>query len=77
VKVVTIHSAKTHLSRLIERVESGEEIVIARNRHPVAKLVRVRATSPRRKFGALRGKARVTAAFFEPLPPAELDAWNR
>jgi prevent-host-death family protein len=38
-KLINIHEAKTHLSRLIERVEAGEEIVIARAGKPVAKLV--------------------------------------
>jgi prevent-host-death family protein len=75
-KVVTVHAAKTHLSRLIERAEAGEEIVIARNKQPVARLVRIDAVPPLRKFGAMRGKARVTAAFFEPLPPSEVDAWE-
>ena len=42
-KVVTVHAAKTHLSRLIERAEAGEEIVIARNKQPVARLVRIDA----------------------------------
>jgi prevent-host-death family protein len=74
--IVTIHAAKTQLSRLVARVESGETIVIARNKQPVAKLVRLTATAPARKFGAMRGKSRVTAAFFEPLPAAELDNWG-
>ena len=38
-KEVSVHEAKTHLSRLLRRVESGEEIVIARGGKPVAKLV--------------------------------------
>jgi prevent-host-death family protein len=75
-KVVTVHAAKTHLSRLIERAESGEEIVIARNKKPVVRLVKVDAAEPARKFGAMRGRARVTPAFFEPLPAPEIDAWE-
>ncbi len=46
-KVVNVHEAKTHLSRLLERVDAGEEIVIARNGKPVARLVPVSA-APRR-----------------------------
>ena len=74
---MTIHAAKTQLSRLIERAEAGETIVIARNRQPVAQLVKVNAPAPARRFGAMRGKARVTRAFFEPLPESELGSWER
>ena len=73
----SIHAAKTHLSRLIERAEAGEEVMIARGRTLVAKLVRANAAAPCRRFGAMRGRARVTRAFFEPLPPEELAAWER
>jgi prevent-host-death family protein len=73
---VTIHVAKTTLSQLIARVEAGEEIVIARGKEPVARLVPVRRATPRRRFGAMRGKARVGAAFFEPLPEDELRRWE-
>ena len=46
---VNIHEAKTHLSRLIERVEAGEEITIARAGRPVARLVSVQQRQPRRR----------------------------
>jgi len=75
-KVHTIHAAKTHLSRLIERAEAGEEVVIARGKTPVVRLTPVNATPPRRKFDAMRGRATVTHAFFEPLPAEELDRWE-
>ena len=54
--VVNVHEAKTHLSRLLERVESGEEVVIARSGKPVARLVPIAkpVTEPRRP-GSLRG----------------------
>ena len=71
---VTIRVAKTTLSRLIERVERGEEIVIARDQTPVAKLVPIRHAKPKRQFGAMLGKARVDAAFLGPLPEDELRA---
>ncbi|HEX5071237.1 MAG TPA: type II toxin-antitoxin system prevent-host-death family antitoxin [Vicinamibacterales bacterium] len=73
---VTIHAAKTQLSRLIRRVEQGESVIIARADQPVAKLVPVDAERPVRAFGAMKGHARVTAAFFDPLPAAELDEWG-
>lgn len=74
--IVTVHAAKTQLSRLLERVENGEEIVIARRDQPVARLVRVKAHAPARKFGAMKGRARTSAAFFEPLPAGELEGWE-
>jgi len=74
---VTVHQAKMHLSRLLERVERGEEVVIARGRKPVARLVPVgRPERTGRRFGTLRGKVRVGSEFFEPLPERELKRWG-
>jgi antitoxin (DNA-binding transcriptional repressor) of toxin-antitoxin stability system len=73
----TIHAAKTHLSRLIQRACNGEDIVIARGKTPLVRLVPVDAPEPGRRFGAMRGRARADDAFFEPLPPEELDAWSQ
>ena len=73
---VSIHLAKTHLSRLIARAEAGEEIVIARGRKPVAKLVSI-GPKPKRVFGALKGKISIGPEFFEPLPQEELDTWDQ
>jgi prevent-host-death family protein len=76
-KSVSIHAAKTHLSRLIERAHAGEEIVIARGKVPVARLVPVIEHAGGRRFGSMRGKANTTKAFFEPLPEDELANWER
>ena len=76
-KRVNIHAAKTNLSRLIERACAGEDVIIARDDKPVVRLVPVADSPPKRHFGAMRGRARVTRAFFEPLPPAEVEAWER
>ena len=73
----TVHAAKTDLSRLIKRACAGEEVVIARGDTPVVRLVPVAQPVRKRMFGALKGKASTTAAFFEPLPASELDAWER
>ena len=68
-KAVNIHEAKTHLSRLIQRAEAGEEVVIARAGEPVAKLVPYKpAKLKHRKFGALRGKIWIADDFDAPLP---------
>jgi antitoxin (DNA-binding transcriptional repressor) of toxin-antitoxin stability system len=76
-KVHSIHAAKTNLSRLVERACAGEEVVIACGKNPVARLVKVDAQPGARRFGAMRGRARVTNTFFEPLPPEELALWER
>lgn len=75
-EVVSIHAAKTNLSKLVARAEAGEEIIIARGSKPVAKLTAV-APKGKRVFGALRGKIAIGPEFFEPLPPDELDAWEQ
>jgi prevent-host-death family protein len=75
-KAHSIHAAKTQLSRLVERAERGEEVIIARGSTPVARLTRLRPTRPARRFGAMRGRARVTRAFFDPLPARELKRWE-
>ena len=73
---VTIHDAKTNLSKLIARVEAGEEIVIARGKTPVARLTPVRAPPATRRFGALKGVVSVGPEFFEPLTDADLAEWE-
>lgn len=74
-KTVTMHKAKSNLSQLVADVEAGEEIIIMRGKVPAARLVGL-ATSPTRKFGALAGDVSVSAAFFEPLPDAEMRGWE-
>lgn len=77
-KVVTIHDAKTNLSRYIKEAEAGAEIVIARGKTPVARLTPVEpaAKKPVRRFGALKGLIKFDETFFDPLPPEELAAWE-
>ena len=67
-ETVNVHEAKTHLSRLLERVESGEEIVIARAGKPIARLVPLGPPTPRALFGRDRGKIWISDDFDEPLP---------
>ena len=74
--VFSVHAAKTHLSRLIERACAGELIVIARARTPVVRLVAVDRPKAARRFGAMKGRARTGRAFFDPLPPEELESWS-
>lgn len=72
---VNVHEAKTHLSRLLERVESGEEIVIGRAGRPVAKLVPYRQSEGPRTPGGWEGRVRV-ADDFDGLPPELVAAFR-
>jgi prevent-host-death family protein len=60
---VNVHEAKTHLSRLLERVEAGEEVVIARAGRPIARLVPYRRPSGPRPLGVWRGQVTVGPDF--------------
>jgi prevent-host-death family protein len=71
-ETITIHKAKTELSRLIERVCRGEEIVIARGKKPVVRLVALEDEKGERKPGALKGKLSYTPDAFAPLTDREL-----
>ncbi|MGH8907166.1 MAG: type II toxin-antitoxin system Phd/YefM family antitoxin [Egibacteraceae bacterium] len=72
--VVNVQEAKTHLSRLLDRVEQGEEIVFARNGRPVARLIPERGAA--RTPGRLRGRIRIGDDFDDPLPPDILTAFG-
>lgn len=73
---VTIHAAKTQLSKLLARVEAGEEVVIARGTTPIAKLVPLAPAKPKRGFGSMKGLIKLDDSFFDPLPEEELKAWE-
>ncbi len=75
-ELFNVHSAKTHLSRLIERAVAGEEIVIARNNEPAVRLVPIGAIQPRKQFGSMKGLVELGSGFFDSLPQQELDAWE-
>jgi prevent-host-death family protein len=74
--LVTIHKAKTQLSKLIEQVERGEEVIIARGKTPVARLVPYAPEQPKRGFGSMKGKVWLDDRFWEPLPEEELKRWE-
>jgi prevent-host-death family protein len=75
-KTVGIHEAKTNFSRLIEKACRGEEIIIARGKDPLVRLVPIAGRRGRRKLGILKGKLVVGPEFFEPLPPEEISSWQ-
>ena len=66
---VNIHEAKTHLSRLLAKVKEGEEIVIARNGEPVAKIVPIERTGKKRILGQYEGRVWVSDDFDAPVDP--------
>jgi len=76
---VSVHEAKTHLSRLIERVLAGEEVVISRNKEPVVRLVREAPVKKKPLLGALKGRmADIGDEAMAPLPDEYLglDLWT-
>ena len=73
---VNVHEAKTQLSRLLARVEEGEEIVIARAGRPVARLLPAVEQKKRRIPGSLKGRMEIDDRFHDVLSDAELDAWE-
>ena len=74
-RTVTIHEAKTNLSRLIAAVEAGEEIIVARGKVPVMKMVPLHA-KPKRVPGLLKGLIEIGPEFFEPMSEEELALWE-
>jgi prevent-host-death family protein len=78
---VTIHEAKTHLSKLLAQVEAGEEVVIARGKNAIARIVPISPPAKKRVPGWLAhtlppGKDPLADGFWDPLPDDELALWN-
>ncbi|MGA9867488.1 MAG: type II toxin-antitoxin system prevent-host-death family antitoxin [Acetobacteraceae bacterium] len=70
---VNIRAAKTQLSRLVDDAAAGEEIIIARSGKPVARLVALAPSRPKRALGVLAGKLKAPRDFDSPLPDDVLD----
>lgn len=73
---INIHDAKTQLSKLLQRVMAGEEIVIAKAGKPVARLVPFTQKKSQRMPGSAKGKIWVAPDFQTPLPDDILDAFE-
>ncbi|MDB5075930.1 MAG: putative Antitoxin of toxin-antitoxin system, phd type [Chloroflexi bacterium] len=73
---INIHEAKTHLSRLVEEVANGDDIVIAKAGKPVARLVAIEPQHAPRKFGLLKGRIQIADDFDAPLPADLLDTFE-
>jgi prevent-host-death family protein len=79
--IVSVHEAKTHLSRLINRVLAGEEITVARGKEPVIKLVPAGQSKKKRTLGWLAhtlppGQPAIPDSFWEPMSEEELALWE-
>lgn len=72
-----VHEAKTHLSRLLERVAAGEEVVIAKAGVPVARLVPARPVTESRPLGTEQGRVFIPDDFDAPLPDEVLGSFER
>jgi prevent-host-death family protein len=74
--MVNIHEAKTHLSRLLEQVSDGEEVILAKAGKPIARIISYEKEKARpRRPGMVKG--RFDDRFFHPLPEDELRAWGQ
>lgn len=78
--MVNVHDAKTHLSKLLDRVHAGEEIILAKAGKPYAKLVPIDPAPPKepRQGGQLKHLLKDVPSdiWFEPMSEDELDAWE-
>ena len=77
-RVVNVHQAKTHLSRLIDEAHAGETILLAKAGKPWARLMPLEPPPPQRIPGRLRGQGPLSNpnALLEPITPEELASWE-
>jgi prevent-host-death family protein len=76
-RIVNVHEAKTHLSKIIDEVASGREVIIAKAGKPVARLMPLAKAAKAKRLGLLRGKVRVPEDFNQPLSDEELALFER
>jgi prevent-host-death family protein len=72
--LVNVHEAKTQFSKLLEQAHAGQEIILAKAGKPYARMVPLAPAAPKRQRGRVKGI--IDDAFFDPLPDAELKAWE-
>ena len=75
--IINIHEAKTHLSRIVEEVAAGKEVIIAKAGKPMARLVPIQEKATKKKLGLLKGKLKIPADFNKPLPEAVIRLFER
>jgi prevent-host-death family protein len=71
-RIINIHEAKTHLSKIVDEVARGREVLIAKAGKPMARLIPLSNANRPKKLGQLRGKLKVPDDFNAPLDDAEL-----
>ena len=76
-RIINIHEAKTHLSKIIDEVAAGHEVIIAKAGKPMARIVPLTGVVRPKKFGLLKGKIKVPDDFNNPLEDAELAEFER
>ena len=74
--IVTIHQAKTHFSKLIQRALAGEEIIVAKGKEPVAKIIPIPATKKERTFGGGKGMVKYISPDFDESLEESPDAFS-
>lgn len=74
---INVHEAKTHFSKLLERVNNGEEVIIAKAGSPIARLVPIGEKPKKRVVGSAQGKVAIADNFDVPLPESILSAFER
>lgn len=72
----TVHQAKTNLSKLLEEAESGKEVIIARGKKPVARLVAIGLAQRKRVPGKYKHIIKIHPSFYEPRSGKELKDWG-
>lgn len=75
--IINVHEAKTHFSKLLERVRQGEEIIVAKAGKPIAKLLPIAQGSAVRVPGSAGDKITIAPDFDAPLPDQILDDFER
>jgi prevent-host-death family protein len=75
-EIINIHEAKTHLSRIIDEVAAGGEVIIAKAGKPMARLTSLSGEPRPKKLGLLKGKLKVPDDFNEPLDDATIAAFE-
>jgi prevent-host-death family protein len=70
--IINIHEAKTHLSRIVDEVAAGAEVIIAKSGKPMARLTPLAGVRRAKKLGLLKGKIKVPDDFNAPMTPDEL-----
>ncbi len=75
--VINIHEAKTHLSRIIEEVAAGKEVIIAKAGKPMARLIPMKRAVTRKHLGLLKGKIKIPPDFNKPLPETVVRLFER